>query len=400
MITLSNIQGRVAPSATTAVMEQARTLRAEGRDILSLAVGEPDFPTPDHVKEAAKQAIDDNQTTYTPIDGIKPLKEALQLKFKRDNGLDYRLDEVMAGAGGKHSLFHALMATLNPGDEVIVPAPYWVSYPEMVKLTGATPVIVETRTEDGLKLTPASLATAITPHTKALLLNSPNNPTGAVYSRAELQALGEVLEDYPGICILSDEIYEHIQFDGLNAPSFAAAVPSLKDRTMVLGGVAKAYAMTGWRIGYVAGDPAVIKAMRKLQSQTTGATCAVSQHAAITALTGPQDFLADRCAVYQERRDTALALIRKNPDIRCTKPEGAFYLFPDISAFFGRKTPQGTVIDTDLALASYLLDEAGVAVVPGTAFGAPKHIRLSTATDMDTLTTAIDRILTATAKLK
>ncbi|KPP84991.1 MAG: aspartate aminotransferase AspB [Rhodobacteraceae bacterium HLUCCA08] len=389
---LSATLDRVKPSPTIAMSNRAAELKARGRDIIALSAGEPDFDTPAHIRAAAIRAIETGKTRYTAVDGIAELKAAIVAKFARDNGLRYDPAQVSVGTGGKQVLYNALMATLNPGDEVIIPAPYWVSYPDMVLLAGGTPVIVPTRIEDGYRLTPEALEAAITPRTRWLLFNSPSNPTGAGYRWDDVTALTEVLLRHPQVWILTDDMYEHLAFDGFAFCTPAQVEPGLYDRTLTVNGVSKAYAMTGWRVGYAAGPEALIAGMRKLQSQSTSNPCSVSQWAAVAALDGPQEYLADNAALFQRRRDLVVGRLNAIPGIRCPVPEGAFYVYPDISGLVGRTSPGGRLIDTDEAFAMALLDEADVAVVFGAAFGLSPNFRISYATSDAELETACDRI--------
>ena len=389
---LSDRLSRIKPSPTIAMTTRAAELRAKGRDIISLSAGEPDFDTPVHVRDAAKAAIDAGHTRYTAVDGTPSLKRAISDKFARENGLDYAPSQVTVGTGGKQILFNALMATLDEGDEVIIPAPYWVSYPDMVLLAGGRPVIVECGIDQGFRLTPEALEAAITPRTKWLILNSPSNPSGAGYDRAAMQALTEVLLRHPQVWILSDDIYEHLVFDGFEFVTPAQVEPRLKDRTLTMNGVSKAYAMTGWRIGYGAAPEALIKAMAKLQSQSTSNPCSVSQYAAEAALTGPQDYITESRAVFQRRRDLVVAGLNACPGIDCPTPQGAFYVYPSIKGLIGKTTAAGATITDDEAFANALLDETGVAVVFGAAFGLSPHFRISYATSDEQLTEAVSRI--------
>ncbi|WCR16622.1 pyridoxal phosphate-dependent aminotransferase [Paracoccus alcaliphilus] len=389
---LSDRLARVKPSPTIAMTTRAAELRAAGRDIIGLSAGEPDFDTPEHIREAAKSAIDQGHTRYTAVDGTPALKRAIAAKFARENGLDYTPSQVTVGSGGKHILYNALVATLNEGDEVIIPAPYWVSYPDMVLLAGGVPVIVECGIGDGFRLTPQALADAITPKTKWLILNSPSNPSGAGYDRAQMQALTEVLLDHPQVWVLSDDIYEHLVFDGFEFVTPAQVEPRLKDRVLTMNGVSKAYAMTGWRIGYGAGPEVLIRAMAKLQSQSTSNPSSISQYAAEAALEGPQDYIADSRAVFQRRRDLVVAGLNACPGIDCPVPQGAFYVYPSIAGLIGRTSAGGARIDSDEAFANALLDEEGVAVVFGAAFGLSPHFRISYATSDEQLHDAMARI--------
>ena len=369
MAFLADSLARIKPSATIAVTDKARELKAAGRNIIALGAGEPDFDTPDNIKEAAIRAIREGKTKYTAIDGIPELKAAIAAKFKRENGLDYKLEEISVGTGGKQVLFNALMATLNPGDEVIIPAPYWVSYPEIVSLAGATPVTVATSLASGFKLTAQALEKAITPKTKWLILNSPSNPSGATYSEAELKALTAVLMKHEHVWVLTDDMYEHIVYDGFRFTTPAQVEPALKARTLTLNGVSKAYAMTGWRIGYGAGPTMLIKAMAKLQSQSTTNPSSISQWAAVEALNGPQDFIPKNIETFRERRDLILSLLNQAKGITCSRPEGAFYVFPSCEGTIGKTTAGGKTIGSDQEFVTALLEEEGVAVVQGSAFG-------------------------------
>jgi aspartate aminotransferase len=377
----------IKPSPTGAVLALAAELRAAGRDIVSLGAGEPDFDTPQHIKDAAQQAIANGETKYTPIDGSAELKAAIQAKFARDNGLDYELSQIIVSSGAKQCLFNLCMGLLGPGDEAIIPAPYWVSYPDMVRLAGAEPVIVNAGIDDDFKISPEQLEAAITGHTRLLFLNSPSNPTGASYSKAELQALGAVLDQHPNIVIAADDIYEHIHWGSEPFCSFAAARPRLYDRTITVNGVSKAYAMTGWRIGYAAGPVELITAMKTVQSQSTSNPCSVSQVAAIAALSGDQSPVDEMTAAYKRRHDFVVGALNDIEGCDCRSGEGTFYAFPRIDGVLQRT---GLASDTDLV--ELLINEAGVACVPGMAFGAPGYIRLSFACSMETLEDAINRI--------
>jgi aspartate aminotransferase len=391
--------GRIKPSPTIAAGQKARELRAAGRDIISLDAGEPDFDTPDSIKEAAIAAIRAGQTKYTTVDGTPALKDAIVAKFKRENGLDYSPAQITVGAGGKHVLFNALMATLNPGDEVIVPAPYWVSYPDMTLLAEGVPVFVGCPAEKGFKLQPEDLERAITPRTKWLVLNSPSNPTGAAYTRAELEALAEVLLRHSHVYVLNDDMYEHLVYDGFEFTTIAAVAPALFDRTLTVNGVSKAYAMTGWRIGYAGGPVELIRAIAKIQSQSTTNPSSISQAAAVAALNGPQDFIAARAAVFKDRRDLVVSMLNQARGITCHRPEGAFYVFPSCAGTIGRKTPDGQVIASDQDFASYLLESEGVSVVFGAAFGMSPFFRISYATSTALLEESCRRIQRACAAL-
>ncbi|WP_370161403.1 pyridoxal phosphate-dependent aminotransferase [Limimaricola soesokkakensis] len=389
---LSDTLARVKPSPTIAMTNKAAELKAQGRDIIGLSAGEPDFDTPANIAEAGRRAIAEGKTRYTAVDGIPELKRAICAKFKRDNDLDYAPSEVSVGTGGKQVLYNALMATLNPGDEVIIPAPYWVSYPDMVLLAGGTPVTVACGIETGYKLTAESLEAAITPNTKWLLFNSPSNPTGAGYSHDELKALTDVLMRHDHVWVMTDDMYEHLAFGDFRFTTPAQVEPGLKDRTLTVNGVSKAYAMTGWRIGYAAGPEPLIRAMAKLQSQSTSNPCSVSQWAAVEALDGPQDFIAPNNAVFQRRRDLVVAGLNAAPGVTCPVPDGAFYVYPDISGCIGKTSTGGTVIADDEAFATALLEEEGVAVVFGAAFGLSPNFRVSYATSDAALEEACARI--------
>ncbi len=392
MTLLSRTLARVKPSPTIAVSTLAAELKAAGRDVIGLGAGEPDFDTPEHIKAAARAAIDAGRTKYTAPDGMPELKTAIAAKFRRDNALDYAPDQISVGSGGKQVLYNALMATLNPGDEVIIPAPYWVSYPDMVLLAGGTPVIVEAGLDTGFRITPEQLEAAITPRTRWLIFNSPSNPTGAGYSRAQIRGLAEVLMRHPHVWVMSDDMYEHLVFDGFEFATPAEVEPGLYDRTLTCNGVSKAYAMTGWRIGYAGGPRELIAAMRKIQSQSTSNPCTISQWAAVEALNGPQDFIAANNRIFQRRRDLVVEMLNAARGITCPVPDGAFYVYPSIADLIGRTTPAGTRIDNDEVFARALLEEKGVAVVFGAAFGASPAFRVSYATSDDNLREACARI--------
>ncbi|WBU55490.1 pyridoxal phosphate-dependent aminotransferase [Paracoccus sediminicola] len=392
MAFLSDAVSRIKPSPTVAMTGRAAELRAEGRDIIALSAGEPDFDTPEHIREAAKAAIDAGRTRYTAVDGIAELKQAIADKFARDNGLEYNTDQISVGTGGKQILFNALLATVDPGDEVIIPAPYWVSYPDIVSLAGGTPVVLPCPADGGFRLSPEALRQAITPATKWLILNSPSNPTGAAYSADEMRAITDVLMENPHVWVLADDIYEHLVFDGFRFVTPAQIEPGLIGRTLTMNGVSKAYAMTGWRIGYGAGPRELIRAMAKLQSQSTSNPCTISQHAALAALTGPQDYIDSSRAAFQRRRDLVVKGLNECPGIDCPMPQGAFYVYPSIADLIGRVSPNGTRITDDEAFAAALLDETGVAVVFGAAFGLSPHFRVSYAASDDMLREAIGRI--------
>ncbi len=394
MTFLSQKLDRIAPSPTVAITQTARELAAAGRDILSLSAGEPDFDTPEHIKDAAIAAIEEGKTKYTAPDGIPELKQAICDKFARENGLSYTPAQITVGTGGKQVLYNALMATLDAGDEVIIPAPYWVSYPDMVKLAGGEPVVVESTPEDGYKMTPEALEAAITPRTKWLIFNSPSNPTGAGYTEPQLKALTDVLMRHPQVHVMSDDMYEHLAYDGFRFVSPAQVEPGLYDRTLTVNGVSKAYAMTGWRIGYAGGPEPLIAAMRKLQSQSTSNPTSISQWASVAALNGPQDFLADRAEVFRRRRDLVVDRLNAIEGIECPRPEGAFYVYPSIKALIGATSSGGRILDSDEAFASALLEEQGVAVVFGAAFGLSPAFRISYATSDAVLEDACNRIAT------
>jgi aspartate aminotransferase len=399
MAFLSDTLARVKPSPTIAVTTKANELKAAGKDVIGLGAGEPDFDTPQNVKDAAKAAIDAGKTKYTAVDGIPELKKAICAKFERENGLKYAPNQVSVGTGGKQILYNALMATCNPGDEVIIPAPYWVSYPDMVLLAGGTPVAVAAGIETDFKLQPEQLEAAITPKTKWFIFNSPSNPTGAGYTRDELKALTDVLMRHPHVWVMSDDMYEHLVFDDFEFCTPAQVEPGLYDRTLTCNGVSKAYAMTGWRIGYAAGPVALIKAMGTIQSQSTSNPCSVSQYAALEGLTGPQEFLTENKALFQRRRDLVVGMLNEAPGITCPKPEGAFYVYPDISGCIGKTSAGGAKIVDDEAFATALLEETGVAVVFGAAFGLSPNFRVSYATSDAALKEACTRIQTFCAGL-
>ena len=397
---ISDTLARVKPSPTIAVTNKARELKASGKDVIGLGAGEPDFDTPDNIKAAAKRAIDEGKTKYTAVDGIPELKEAICRKFARENALIYQPNQITVGTGGKQTLYNALMATLNPGDEVIIPAPYWVSYPDMVLLGGGTPVIVDCPIETGFRMTPEALEAAITPKTKWFIFNSPSNPTGAGYSRSELKALTDVLMKHPQVWVMSDDMYEHLVFDDFEFVSPAQVEPGLYDRTLTCNGVSKAYAMTGWRIGYAAGPVELIKAMGTIQSQSTSNPCSIAQYAAVEALNGPQDFLAENKKTFQRRRDLVVSMLNQAKGLTCPRPEGAFYVYPDISGCIGKTSAGGAKIDSDEAFATALLEETGVAVVFGAAFGLSPNFRVSYATSDAALEEACSRIQRFCAGLK
>ncbi len=389
---LAESLSRVQPSATIAVTDKARQLRAAGRDVIGLGAGEPDFDTPDNIKQAAIDAIGRGETKYTAVTGIDELKQAICAKLKRDNGLDYETAQVFVAPGGKPVIYDAMMATLNPGDEVIIPAPYWVSYPDIVNLAGGTPVAIETREADGFKLQPEALEAAITDKTKWFIFNSPSNPSGAAYSADELKKLTDILVKYPHVWVLTDDMYEHLVYDNFVFATPAQVEPQLYERTLTMNGVSKAYCMTGWRIGYCAGPQGLIKAMTKIQSQSTSNPTSISQWAAVEALNGPQDFIAENNAAFKRRRDLVVAMLNEADGISCITPEGAFYVYPSCAGCIGKSTPDGTLIDSDEAFATALLEAEGVAVVHGAAFGLSPFFRISYATSDENLTEACTRI--------
>ncbi|MGH6736149.1 MAG: pyridoxal phosphate-dependent aminotransferase [Methyloceanibacter sp.] len=383
---------RVKPSPTMAITNKAREMKASGFDVIGLGAGEPDFDTPDNIKQAAIEAIERGETKYTAVDGIPELKQAISEKFARENGLDYKPSEITVGSGGKQVLYNALLATLDPGDEAIIPAPYWVSYPDIVLLSGAEPVIVDTNLEDGFKITPTQLEKAITPKTKWFIFNSPSNPTGAAYTCDEIKALTEVLLRHERVWVLSDDIYEHLVYDDFKFTTPVQVEPKLKERTLTLNGVSKAYSMTGWRIGYGGGPAPLIKAISTLQSQSTSNPCSISQWAAVEALRGPQDFLKGWVKSFQERRDLVVSMLNQAKGIDCPTPEGAFYVYPSCTGCIGKTTPQGKTIASDEDFATALLQEEGVAVVHGAAFGLSPFFRISYATGIEALEEACRRI--------
>ncbi len=391
---------RVKPSATLAVTAQARELKRQGRDVIGLGAGEPDFDTPHNIKAAAIEAINRGETKYTDADGMPELKAAIVAKFARENGLTYETNQIHVASGGKPVIYNAFVATLNPGDEVIVPAPYWVSYPDMVLLAGGEPVTVIGQEADGFKLRPEVLDAAITPKTKWLILNSPSNPTGAAYTRAELEALAVVLRKHPQVWILTDDMYEHLVYGGFDYVTIAQVAPDLYDRTLTCNGVSKAYAMTGWRIGYAGGPKPLIDLMRKVASQTTSNPSSISQWAAVEALNGPQDFLAERSAAFEKRRDLVVSMLNQATGIRCPTPEGAFYVYPSIEGVIGKTTETGVVITDDEVFTAELLNAEGVAVVQGAAFGLSPYFRISYATSEAVLEEGCRRIQKFCASLK
>jgi aspartate aminotransferase len=390
---------RIKPSPTIAVSQKARELKAQGMDVIGLGAGEPDFDTPPHIIAAAKEAMDRGETRYTAVAGTPELREAICAKLKRDNGLDYTPEQVSVGCGGKQTIFNAFMATLDIGDEVVIPAPYWVSYPDIALLCDGTPVVIDCPAEDSFKLRPEALEKAITPKTKWLILNSPSNPTGAGYTHADMKAITDVLLAHPDVWVMTDDMYEHIIYDDFKFVTPAEVEPRLMDRTLTLNGVSKAYCMTGWRVGYAAGPQEVIKAMNKVQSQSTTHTSSISQAAAVAALNGTHDFIAENNAVFKERRDLAVSMLNEADGLDCPMPDGAFYVYPSCAGMIGRKTPEGAIIKTDADVASYLLESVGVAVVHGEAFGLSPHFRVSYATSTELLKEACARIQKACAAL-
>jgi aspartate aminotransferase len=397
---IADALNRVQPSQTIAVTTKARELKAAGQDVIGLGAGEPDFDTPENIKEAAIKAIRDGQTKYTNVEGIPELKEAIVRKFKRENGLDYKPSQTFVAPGGKKVIFNAMMATLNPGDEVIVPAPYWVSYPDIVSLVGGTPVFVNTTLADKFKMRAEVLEAAITPKTKWIIFNHPSNPTGAAYTEAELRPLTDVLMRHPQVWVLTDDMYEQLVYDDYKFVTPAQIEPGLYDRTLTMNGVSKAYAMTGWRIGYAAGPEVLIKAMTKLQSQSTSNASSVSQWASVEALNGPQDFLAERAKVFKDRRDLVVSMLNQAKGIECPTPEGAFYVYPSCAGCLNRETPKGRYLKTDEDFVTGLLEEEGVAVVQGAAFGLSPFFRISYATSTEALEESCRRIQRFCANLR
>ena len=390
---------KIKPSATLVLAAKAKEMQAQGKDVIGLSVGEPDFDTPDYIKAGAKAAMDKGQTKYTPVPGTLEVRKAVCAKFKRDNNLTYAPEQIIVSTGGKQVLSSVFLATINAGDEVIIPAPYWLSYPEMVLLADGTPVIVDTKPEQGFKISPQQLDKAITAKTKWFVLNSPGNPTGAVYSREELKALGAVLLKHPHVRVLTDDIYEHLIYDGLKFSTIAEVVPELYPRTLTVNGVSKAYAMTGWRIGYAGGPADIIKAMSTVQGQTTSGASSISQAAAATALNGDQAFIKDWCKTFQERRDVVVSMLNKAEGLSCAVPQGAFYVYASCAGVIGKKTLEGKVIETDEDFSNYLLDKHYVAVVPGVEFGGSPYFRISYALSKETLTKACERIQNACKEL-
>ncbi len=392
MSTISQALRRVKPSATMMMSAKARALKAAGRDCIALSAGEPDFDTPDTIKEAAIRAIREGKTKYTDVDGIPELKDAIVAKFKRENGLTYTRSQINVSPGGKPVIFNAFMATLDPGDEIIIPTPYWVSYPDMALLCGGAPVFVQTRIEDGFKVKPETLAKAITPHSKWLLLNSPSNPSGAAYTSDELKALAAVLLDFPRVHVLTDDIYEHLTYGDFAFSTIAQVEPRLYERTLTMNGVSKAYSMTGWRIGYAGGPEWLIKAMANVMGQTTSNPSSISQWASVEALNGPQDFIPRNKKTFEARRDLVVSMLNQAQGLKCPTPEGAFYVYPSCAALIGKKAPSGKLIDTDETFALELLEAECVAVVHGSAFGLGPAFRISYATSTEQLEDACARI--------
>jgi aspartate aminotransferase len=398
-MTISKRLSQIAPSATLAITQQVRALRADGIDVIGLGAGEPDFDTPDHIKDAAIQAIRDGHTKYTNVDGIPELKEAIRDKFARDNDLAYTPGQINVSPGGKPVIYNALMATLDPGDEVIIPTPCWVSYPDMVKLAGGVPVMAPASISDGFKLRPETLERLITLKTKWLILNSPSNPTGAAYTREDLLGLAAVLREHPHVWVLTDDMYEHLMYDRFEFVTMAYVAPDLWERTLTMNGVSKAYAMTGWRIGYCGAPRALIAAMANVMGQTTSNPSSISQWAAVAALNGPHDFIAERNAVFKARRDLVVNRLNQIEGMNCPMPNGAFYVFPDMSGLIGKTSKQGTNIQTDIDFATALITEAHVGVVPGTAFHSSPNFRISYSVETNELERACDRIADFCASL-
>ena len=389
---ISDRLNRIAPSPTVAIASMALDMKAAGRDVIGLATGEPDFPTPPHVIDAAGRAMRDGHTKYTQVDGIPELKAAVARKFARENGMDVALDQISIGTGGKQVLFNALMATINPGDEVIIPTPYWVSFAGIVEICEGTPVFVQCPPESGMKITPAQLESAITARTKWVILNSPSNPTGVGYTADEIAGLAAVLRRHDHVHLVSDDLYEHLTYDGFAFATMAQIAPDLADRILTLNGVSKSYCMTGWRIGYAAAPAPLVKAMAKIQSQSTSSPNSIAQYAAIAALDGPMDFIASNLAAFDKRRHMVVNALNAMPGIHCPLPNGAFYVYPDIAGLIGKRRPDGKIIETDSDFVAAILELGEVAVVPGVAFGLSPCFRISYATADDLLATALDRI--------
>ena len=399
MSIVSNNLKRIKPSPTMAVTQKAKELKASGKDIIGLGAGEPDFDTPDNIKQAAIKAINDGDTKYTAVDGTPALKKAIIKKFKEENNLDYQIDQITVGTGGKQVIYNAMMATLNEGDEVIIPAPYWVSYPDIVLLAGGTPIILECNEKQGFKINPSELEKSITKKTKWIILNSPSNPTGACYSKEEIKVIGKVLEKHPHVFILSDDIYEHVTYGNFKFFTIAQ-IDNLKERVLTMNGVSKAYSMTGWRIGYAAGPIDIIKAIAKIQSQSTSNPSSISQAAAVEALNGVQDFIKDRATSFQERRDFVVKTLNKIEGIECLNPDGAFYVFPSCKGLIGKKDSKGKEIKKDIDFVQSLLENNGIAVVQGSAFGLEGFFRISYATSMENLKMALEKITSFCKSLK
>ena len=399
MSIVSNNLKRIKPSPTIAVTQKARELKASGKDIIGLGAGEPDFDTPDNIKEAAIKAIKDGDTKYTAVDGTPALKDAIIKKFKRENNLDYQVDEITVGTGGKQVIYNAMMATLNEGDEVVVPAPYWVSYPDIVLLAGGIPIVLECNEKQGFKIDPKELEKSITKKTKWLILNSPSNPTGACYSERDIKEIGKILEKHPHIFILSDDIYEHITYGNFKFFTIAQ-INNLKERVLTMNGVSKAYSMTGWRIGYAAGPKDIIKAIAKIQSQSTTNPSSISQAAAVEALNGEQNFIKERAKSFQERRDFVVSALNTIDGIECLNPDGAFYVFPSCKGLIGKKDSKGKEIKKDTDFVQSLLEHNGIAVVQGSAFGLEGFFRISYATSMENLKKALEKISSFCKSLK
>ena len=391
MSIISDSLKKIKPSPTIAVTQKARELKAAGKDVIGLGAGEPDFDTPDNIKQAAIKAINDGDTKYTAVDGTPALKKAIVEKFKKENNLDYTTDQITVGAGGKHVIYNAMMATLNEGDEVIVPAPYWVSYPDIVLLAGGKPVVMECNEKQGFKINPSDLEKFITPKTKWIILNSPSNPTGACYTEKDIREIAKVLENHPHVYILSDDIYEHVTYEGFKFFTIAQ-IESLKERVLTMNGVSKAYSMTGWRIGYAAGPKEIIKAIAKIQSQSTTNPSSISQAASVEALSGTQDFIKKRADTFQERRDFVVKALNDIDGIECLNPDGAFYVFPSCKGLVGKKDTNGKEIKSDTDFVQSLLENSGIAVVQGSAFGLEGFFRISYATSMDNLKKALEKI--------
>jgi aspartate aminotransferase len=398
MSIVSNSLKRIKPSPTLAVTQKARELKAAGKDVISLGAGEPDFDTPNNIKQAAIKAINDGDTKYTAVDGTPVLKDAIIKKFKRENNLIYQADQITVGAGGKHVIYNAMVATLNEGDEVIIPAPYWVSYPDIVLLAGGTPIILECNEKQGFKINPLELEKSITKKTKWIILNSPSNPTGACYSESDIREIAKVLIKYPHVHVLSDDIYEHVVYEGFKFFTIAQ-IDELKERVLTMNGVSKAYSMTGWRIGYAAGPKEIIKAIAKIQSQSTTNPSSISQAAAVEALNGTQDFIKERSTSFQERRDFVVKSLNDIDGIECLNPDGAFYVFPSCKSLIGKKDSTGKEIKTDTDFVQSLLESNGVAVVQGSAFGLEGFFRISYATSMKNLKKALEKIFTFSKSL-